>query len=319
MRISTLLKTSVSAAICMVLGLAVANWFLAAALAEVSLTQQRAQATERDISTLLVLTHEYALYSEERASLQWNAIQSRILHNLEASTDSRVPAPVEAIKEITMLPELFAQLDSTLAKKSDLQIRQRNLLLSQLQGGSQVLADSVHRWNLTISKHRENSEQRFRFLTLIVPLLMLSILAFLAVIFNRRVLRPLMQLNRAVSAVAQGDLTVRSATANKDEFGELSRTFDAMAIDLVTEMRQEIAERKRADSEKEVALASIKKLEGIIPICMYCKKIRDDGDSWNQLERYITAHSEAVFSHGVCPNCYETQMETIKKMQDAPG
>ena len=96
MRISTLLKTSVSAAICMVLGLAVANWFLAAALAEVSLTQQRAQATERDISTLLVLTHEYALYSEGRASLQWQAIQSRILHNLEASTNSRVPAPLDA-------------------------------------------------------------------------------------------------------------------------------------------------------------------------------------------------------------------------------
>ncbi len=81
-----------------------------------------------------------------------------------------------------------------------------------------------------------------------------------------------MQLNLAVSAVAQGDLTVRSATANKDEFGELSRTFDAMAIDLVTEMRQEIAEHKRAESEKEAALAGIKKLEGIIPICMYCKK-----------------------------------------------
>lgn len=53
----------------------------------------------------------------------------------------------------------------------------------------------------------------------------------------------------------------------------------------------------------EAALAKVKQLEGIIPICMYCKKIRDDMESWQQLEGYITAHSEALFSHGACPEC----------------
>lgn len=58
-------------------------------------------------------------------------------------------------------------------------------------------------------------------------------------------------------------------------------------------------------------LDRVNQLEGIIPICMYCKKIRDDHDSWQQLEKYITDHSEAQFSHGICPHCTEEQMKLI--------
>jgi hypothetical protein len=54
----------------------------------------------------------------------------------------------------------------------------------------------------------------------------------------------------------------------------------------------------------EEALAKVKQLEGIIPICMYCKKIRNDQESWQQLESYISDHSEALFSHGICPECF---------------
>jgi two-component system sensor histidine kinase EvgS len=74
----------------------------------------------------------------------------------------------------------------------------------------------------------------------------------------------------------------------------------------------DITEIKQAEKEREEALLRIKKLEGIIPICMHCKKIRDDRNSWNQLEQYITNHSEAMFSHGICPECYEEQMNEIK-------
>ena len=68
---------------------------------------------------------------------------------------------------------------------------------------------------------------------------------------------------------------------------------------------RDITDRKKAEKEREEALARVKKLEGIIPICMHCKKIRDDQNSWNQLELYITKHSEAMFSHGICPQCLE--------------
>ena len=57
--------------------------------------------------------------------------------------------------------------------------------------------------------------------------------------------------------------------------------------------------------ELEESLARIKHLEGIIPICMYCKKILQDKDTWTQVEIYITKHSDALFSHVVCPECRE--------------
>jgi phosphoserine phosphatase RsbU/P len=50
----------------------------------------------------------------------------------------------------------------------------------------------------------------------------------------------------------------------------------------------------------------VKRLEGILPTCMYCKKIRDERDRWINIEHYIAQRSEASFSHGVCPHCYET-------------
>ena len=75
--------------------------------------------------------------------------------------------------------------------------------------------------------------------------------------------------------------------------------------DLVKEQRDQL----------EVALSRIKQLEGIIPICMYCKKIRDDQQSWHQLETYISNHSEALFSHGICPHCAEEQKEIIRNLK----
>jgi len=71
-----------------------------------------------------------------------------------------------------------------------------------------------------------------------------------------------------------------------------------------------IAERKRSQQEREKliqelqdAFAKIKVLSGFIPICASCKKIRDDQGYWNQLEAYIQSHTEAQFSHGICPDC----------------
>jgi hypothetical protein len=71
-----------------------------------------------------------------------------------------------------------------------------------------------------------------------------------------------------------------------------------------------IVERKRAEAEREKlikelqdAIARINKLNGLLPICAHCKKIRDDKGYWNQIESYIREHSEAEFSHGICPDC----------------
>lgn len=56
-------------------------------------------------------------------------------------------------------------------------------------------------------------------------------------------------------------------------------------------------------SELSQALSKIKTLHGILPICSYCKKIRDDQEGWRLMEEYVSAHSDAQFSHGICPEC----------------
>ena len=55
--------------------------------------------------------------------------------------------------------------------------------------------------------------------------------------------------------------------------------------------------------ELQQALGHVKQLQGLLPICMHCKKIRDDGDSWHRLETYIERHSEAMFTHSLCQDC----------------
>jgi DNA-binding response OmpR family regulator len=60
--------------------------------------------------------------------------------------------------------------------------------------------------------------------------------------------------------------------------------------------------------ELQRALSNVKRLSGLLPICAYCKRIRNGEDYWMQVERYLAEHSEAEFSHGICPDCLHTQL-----------
>ncbi len=75
----------------------------------------------------------------------------------------------------------------------------------------------------------------------------------------------------------------------------------------VAKLQACLADRIR---QLEDALKKVKQLQGLIPICSYCKKIRDDRNYWRQVESYLAEHSEAQFSHGICPDCYAKLMES---------
>ena len=68
-------------------------------------------------------------------------------------------------------------------------------------------------------------------------------------------------------------------------------------------IKQTDEEKSEAIIELHKALKEVKTLSGFLPICASCKKIRDDKGYWNQIEAYISEHSEAEFSHGICPEC----------------
>jgi PAS domain-containing protein len=74
-------------------------------------------------------------------------------------------------------------------------------------------------------------------------------------------------------------------------------------IQNITERKTNETKREQLLKELQTALEEIKTIKGIIPICMHCKGIRDDKGSWSQLEKFITEHSEAEFSHGICEEC----------------
>ncbi|CAK8711705.1 Response regulator receiver domain-containing protein [Candidatus Electrothrix aarhusensis] len=106
-----------------------------------------------------------------------------------------------------------------------------------------------------------------------------------------------------------------------DSVGDKVTGFAAGAVDYITKPFQQvevlarinthITLRKR-EKELEEALEEIKTLTGILPICSYCKQIRNDEGYWQQVEEYISEHSQAMFSHGVCPACYKKEMACLE-------
>jgi hypothetical protein len=86
-----------------------------------------------------------------------------------------------------------------------------------------------------------------------------------------------------------------------DSQGRISGVI-GIALD-ITDRKAAEHEREQLISQLQEALASIKTLRGLVPICAACKKIRDDSGFWNQLESYLHTHTEAEFSHGICPEC----------------
>lgn len=103
----------------------------------------------------------------------------------------------------------------------------------------------------------------------------------------------LMHLTWQTTQIAAGDYTQRVHF-----MGDFAAAFNAMI--------EALAEKKRVEDSLREALETVRQLQGIIPICMFCKKIRNDNDYWDKLETYLSAHAEVEFSHGICPECFES-------------
>gem|GEM_PF-4372158 len=179
----------------------------------------------------------------------------------------------------------------------------------------------------------------FACLGLCLPIMSLFIMRGIAV--------PISRLQEGMKNISDGGTETVVPVTSHDELGKLSQSFNNMASSLTKvraelmsayasvelkveertiqlsdankELTVEITERKRAEEalieehrQLKQALDEVRTLRGIMPICAYCKKIRDDEGYWNQVEKYVSDHTDAKFSHGICPTCFEREMKGIE-------
>lgn len=102
----------------------------------------------------------------------------------------------------------------------------------------------------------------------------------------------------------------------KPTYDQLRQRVEELEIQAI-EMRREGDERENLVVKLQQALAQMEKLRGILSICSSCKKIRDDNGSWNEIEPWIASHSQARFSHSICPDCEEELYPEYSKRRDS--
>ncbi len=130
-------------------------------------------------------------------------------------------------------------------------------------------------------------------------------------LLSRRFSNPLIELHKRVNAIIRGNGKIESDYIYPDnEIGIIAKE-----VGQLTEKELYVKSEKLTELNIKLnkSLEEVKTLRGIIPICSYCKKIRDDKGIWNQLEAYIRSHSDAEFSHGACPECYKKQMAELEQ------
>lgn len=155
-------------------------------------------------------------------------------------------------------------------------------------------------------------------LTGTISLLASLLLALLfSLYFSRGIAFRINAVIRRCRRVARGQHQPEARIRTHDEFDDLMEAFDLMDEDLAMSRRQTKAALKNLQeahdhlevrvcertAELETALEKVNVLTGLLPICCSCKKIRDDKGYWQQVEQFVSSHTGARFSHGLCPDC----------------
>lgn len=107
------------------------------------------------------------------------------------------------------------------------------------------------------------------------------------------------------------------ATYTPDIVGGLVQGFSSHVAD-VTTLRERETELQRVINERDRAMAEVRTLSGLLPICANCKRIRDNTGEWQPIERYVGERTEASFTHGMCPECMDKFYPEIKKSENNP-
>ncbi len=143
---------------------------------------------------------------------------------------------------------------------------------------------------------------------IVASIISILVTAIIAMLLGKIIAKPIINLSHVASKIGQGNLQTRTGVCSTDEVGILAKSIDTMAENI--ELSYD--EKEKVINDLKVALDEINVLKGIIPICSYCKKIRNDKGAWDALEAYMSKHTDAKFSHAVCPECEKRIMEELE-------
>lgn len=120
-----------------------------------------------------------------------------------------------------------------------------------------------------------------------------------------------------IFVTALGEASEQASGLSLGAVDYITKPFNAELVRLRVRIHLELKRQQdlliRRNRELEDALARVRRLEGIVTICSYCKKIRNDAASWQHLESYLSDHTDALFSHGMCPECFAREMALLEK------
>lgn len=236
----------------------------------------------------------------------------------------------ETISQMKKTDEAIARLNMILAKedRAELALFAASELYQAIDPLTRNLSALIDVQLVVAKQEYVKSElyyQKGMQLSIVIMIIGLLLSGLLAIVIIRKLLRELGGEPSYVRAIAQsvtdGDFSIH-VLVDSDKQGSVLWGMNIMVQrlrDLISEkdsknqqLEQMGQQLDKRIAELEDTLDRVNQLEGIITICMYCKKIRVDQKCWQQLETYISNHSEAMFSHGICPECYEGEAENMR-------
>jgi len=170
-----------------------------------------------------------------------------------------------------------------------------------------------------------NADRTALHLSVILVSLLIIVLLVVMAITRKLIFNPLTKIkDKAVEISASEEhLGEQIPSPIGKEMEDLSNAFNRMSMtlrkdrdDLELKVQERTAELTRTNAELKKALDEVKTLSGLLPICAACKKVRDDKGYWQQIESFISEHSDAQFSHGLCPHCAEQLYPEYYKEED---
>jgi sigma-B regulation protein RsbU (phosphoserine phosphatase) len=122
-----------------------------------------------------------------------------------------------------------------------------------------------------------------------------------------------------LTALTEKERIIEGLDAGADDY--ITKPYDRTELQARVRAGKRVIALERSlrqkNEELSKALDQVKQLKGLLPICMFCKKIRDDGNYWQQVEDYVAQHTQADFSHSICPDCLEKHYPEYAQKQKA--